>query len=143
MGSVPPTRAGMGSGFLDLTRDLGGAILQAVMGGVLAAAYAASVAKQLAALPAQQATQVSQQISQQLTSSFTSAEQVAQDYPNSQQQIVAGAAEAFDGGKSAAIAIALVLTVVGLGLVIAIFPRRDKENAYYESVLASSGSSAT
>ena len=137
MGSVPPTRAGMGSGFLDLTRDLGGAILQAVMGGVLAAAYAASVAKQLAALPAQQAAQVSQQISQQLTSSFTSAEQVGAQYPSAQQQIVAGAAEAFDGGKSAAIAIALVLTVVGLVLVIAIFPRRDKENAYYATILES------
>jgi hypothetical protein len=138
MGSVPPTRAGMGSGFLDLTRDLGGAILQAVMGGVLAAAYAASIAKQLAALPAQQASQVSQQISEQLTSSFTSAEQVAAAYPPHQQQIIAGASQAFDQGKSAAIAIALVLTVVGLGLVVALFPRRDKENAFYEQVLQES-----
>ena len=31
----------MGSAFLDLTRDFGGAIMQAIMGALLAGAYAA------------------------------------------------------------------------------------------------------
>ena len=138
MGSVPPTRAGMGSGFLDLTRDLGGAVLQAVMGGLLAAAYAASVAAQLSGLPASQATQVSQQLAYSMEASFTSAAQVAAQYPSEQQQIIAGAAQAFDSGKSSAIAVALIMTVLGLILVIVLFPRKNKENAYYAQVLEDS-----
>ena len=136
MGSVPPTRAGMGSGFLDLTRDLGGAILQAVMGGVLAAAYASNLTEQLAGLPASQASQVSTQVSQELTSSYTSAVEVAAHYPAQQQQIVAAAAQAFDSGKSAAIAIALLMTVIGLALVVFLFPRKKAEEAYYVTQLA-------
>ena len=47
---------------------------------------------------------------------------------------MAAAAQAFTDGKSLAIAAALVLTLIGLLLVIVVFPRRARELAYYESI---------
>jgi hypothetical protein len=137
MGSVPPARSGMGSAFLDLTRDLGGAIIQATMGTFLAAAYAVSVRAQLAALPESEATKVTDTVSQELASSYSSAAQVAEKYSGSTSEaILAGATEAFTDGKSQAIGVALVLTLIGLAVVIFVFPNKDKENAYYEKMQA-------
>jgi hypothetical protein len=126
----------MGSSFLDLTRDFGGAILQALMGGLLAAAYAAHMIGSINAAPPATADQVTNQISNELTSSFTSAAQVAQSYPDYAKQIIAAASQAFTDGKSAAILVALVLTLVGLGLVLALFPGKAKEEAFYEKIAA-------
>lgn len=132
MGSVPPVRAGMGSAFLDLTRDLGGAIIQATMGTFLAAAYAISVRNQLAALPESEASKVTDTISQELSSSYFSAAQVAEKYSGATSEaILAGATEAFTNGKSLAIGVALVLTLIGLAVVVFVFPNKEKENAYY------------
>ena len=47
---------------------------------------------------------------------------------------MAAAAQAFTDGKSLAIAAALVLTLIGLLLVIVVFPRKARELAYYESI---------
>lgn len=139
MGSVPPARAGMGSGFLDLTRDFGGAVLQAIMGGLLATAYAAHITRDLNSLPPDEASQVGSSTAQAMTESFTSAAEVAQQYPsNVQDQILTAAATAFTAGKSWAILIALVLTLVGLLLVWLLFPRKAAEEAYYAQVQASS-----
>ncbi len=138
MGSVPPARAGMGSGFLDLTRDFGGAVLQAIMGGLLAAAYATHITRDLDALPSDEAAQVGTSTAEAMTQSFSSAAQAAQQYPTAvQDQIIAAAATAFTAGKSWAILIALLLTLAGLLLVWLLFPRRAEEEAYYEQVLKS------
>lgn len=135
MSSVPPVRAGMGSAFLDLTRDLGGAILQAIMGGILAAAYATRVAADLAGLTPAQAEQVSSQAAQQMTASFEGAAEVAKSFPAAAAgQIVASASTAFTDGKTAAIGVALLLTLMGLALVLFVYPRRDREEAYYARV---------
>ena len=137
MGSVPPARSGMGSAFLDLTRDLGGAIIQATMGTFLAAAYAVSVRSQLSALPESEASKVTDTVSQELASSYSSAAQVAEKYSGSTSEaILAGATEAFTDGKSLAIGVALVLTLIGLAVVIFVFPNKDKEIAYYQKVQA-------
>jgi MFS transporter, DHA2 family, multidrug resistance protein len=136
MGSVPTNRGGMGSAFLDLTRDFGGAILQAIMGGLLAAAYASRMTADLAGLPPDTATQVSTQTAQALTSSYESAEQVAAANPQYATQITNAAAQAFTDGKTAAIGIALLLTLVGLVLVLLVYPRKQAEEAYYETVQA-------
>jgi EmrB/QacA subfamily drug resistance transporter len=137
MGSVPPARSGMGSAFLDLTRDLGGAIIQATMGTFLAAAYAISVRAQLTALPESEATKVTDTVSQELASSYSSAAQVAEKYSGSTSEaILAGATEAFTDGKSLAIGVALVLTLIGLVVVAFVFPSKEKENAYYEKIQA-------
>ncbi|MFZ4487596.1 MAG: MFS transporter, partial [Candidatus Nanopelagicales bacterium] len=126
---------GMGSAFLDLTRDFGGAILQAIMGGLLATAYAASLTNAFAALPADQASKLSDNAADQITSSYAGAEQIAASYPQaSASELMAAAAQAFTDGKSLAIGAALVLTVIGLLLVIIVFPRKARELAYYESI---------
>ena len=125
----------MGSAFLDLTRDFGGAILQALMGGLLATAYAASLTTAFAGLPADEAAKLSDQAADQITASYAGAEQVAASYPQAPaSELMAAAAQAFTDGKSLAIAAALVLTLIGLLLVIVVFPRRARELAYYESI---------
>ena len=137
MNSVPANRGGMGSAFLDLTRDLGGAIIQAFMGALLAGAYALRVGKELASLPADEASKVSTKVADQLTSSFESATAVAKDYSGSTaQEIITGASAAFTEGKSAAIGIALLFTLAGLVLVLLRYPGRDEEEAYYARVQA-------
>ena len=140
MGSVPPARAGMGSAFLDLTRDLGGAIIQAIMGTFLAAAYAFSVRRQLTDLPADEASKVTNQVSQELASSYASATEVAQKYSGTTSEaIMTGAAQAFTDGKSLAIGVALVLTLIGLAVVVFVFPNKEKESEYYEKVSTQAG----
>jgi MFS transporter, DHA2 family, multidrug resistance protein len=136
MSSVPTSRGGMGSAFLDLTRDFGGAIMQAVMGALLAGAYAASMAASLAAAPSDESSKVSDDVADALTSSFQSATQVGQQYPDYATQIASAAADAFTSGKSAAIAVALLMTLVGMVLVLTVYPRKQAEEAYYEQVRA-------
>ena len=101
----------------------GARILQAVMGALLAGAYAASMTATLAALPSDEASKVGNDVADSLTSSFQSASQVAQQYPDYATQITSAAADAFTSGKSAAIAIALVMTLVGMALVLFVYPR--------------------
>lgn len=135
MGSVPPSRGGMGSAFLDLTRDLGGAVMQAIMGALLAAAYALQIRTDLSNLPASEAAKVSDQTAQQLTSSFEGAASVASQYGEpTASKIIDAASVAFTDGKSAAMLVALVMTLIGMGLVLFVYPGRAKEEAYYERV---------
>jgi len=138
MSSVPPVRGGMGSAFLDLTRDFGGAIMQAIMGALLAGAYSAKIAADLASLPSSQAAKVSDETADALTSSFQSAEQVAQQYPDYASQITSAAADAFTSGKSAAMLVALVMALIGLALVVFVYPRKQAEEAYYAKVASES-----
>ncbi|MDO9486682.1 MAG: MFS transporter [Actinomycetota bacterium] len=135
MSSVPQSHAGMGSAFLDLTRDLGGAVLQALLGGILAAAYTKQMTADITGLPADQATQVTDDIANQLTSSFAGAADVASQYPPSTaEEIINAASRAFTEGKSAAIIVALALTIIGFALVRLRFPAKEVEDAYYAKV---------
>ena len=142
MSSVPTTRTGMGSAFLDLTRDFGGAVLQAIMGVLLAGVYAAQLRNDLSNLPPDEASQISTNAAQQITSSYEGAAQVAASYPQAQaQQIIHAASTAFTEGKSAAIGVGLLLTITALVLVFFVFPRKTAEIEYYSEV--SSGSENT
>ena len=134
MSSVPPSRGGMGSSFLDLTRDFGGAILQALMGGLLAAAYASNMLASISSAPSEETSKLTNQVADQLTSSFTSAADVAQQYPTYSTDILSAAAQAFTDGKSVAIVVALAMTLIGLALVLVRFPGKAKEEAFYEQV---------
>jgi MFS family permease len=137
MSSVPSTRTGMGSAALDLTRDFGGAVIQALMGVLLAGVYADHLRSVFAHLPADQASGLTQDAANQITSSYEGAAQVAASYPDADAtELIHAAATAFTEGKSAAIAIGLVLTVIAIGVVLRLFPGRDAENAYYETVAA-------
>ena len=134
MASVPTQWSGMGSAGLDLTRDFGGAILQAAMGGLLAAAYGASMHADLAALPASQASAVSASVANQLTGSFEGSAAVAHSFPQYAQQILAAASTAFTDGKNAAILVALVMSLAGFVLVVAAFPGKKQEDAHYARI---------
>ena len=142
MSSVPLNRSGMGSAFLDLTRDFGGAILQAMLGGILAATYSAHIRDALTSLTPAQASQVSTAAAQEMTASYAGAAQVATGYPaQAAHAITSTAAAAFTDGKSLALASALGCTLIGLVLVLWKFPGKAAETAFYQSV-ATTGASA-
>ena len=135
MGSVPVARAGMGSASNDLQRDFGGALFQAVMGTLLAVEYTSYFTKAFAALPPQQAQQLSQQAVATISQSFTGAEQVAKQFPQAQaQQLVAAAQQAFVDGKTAAILFAVIASLIGLVLVLLLYPNKQDEEATYARV---------
>jgi len=135
MSSMPQSHAGLGSALLDLTRDFGGAVLQAVLGGMLAAAYAKQMTADISGLPAEQAAQVTDQIADELTSSFAGAAEIASHYaPPTSQEIINAASVAFTDGKSAAICVALALSLIGLLIVWLRFPSKQVEEAYYAKV---------
>jgi MFS family permease len=139
MSSLPVSRAGMGSAFLDLTRDFGGAIMQSAMGALLAGVYSAYFVKAFAALPPAQAQALGQDAANQIASSFADAEQVAQSFPQAQsQQLVAAASQAFTEGKAAAMGLGLVATLVALLLVRWRYPRRGPEEEFFALVAAGS-----
>ncbi len=126
-GSVPVTRAGMASGTADLQRDLGGAIMQSIFGALLTAGYAAAAAAEIASAPS--SAQVTASIQSELTKSFASAADVAAQYPQYSQQIIAGAKTAFEQGDQWAYLAGIVAVVIGAALVFFMFPRRDEEQA--------------
>ena len=60
---------------------------------------------------------------------------VAASYPQAQaQEIMAAAAKAFTDGKTGAIGLALLLTLIALAVVWIRYPHKDEEIAYFESV---------
>jgi EmrB/QacA subfamily drug resistance transporter len=124
-GSVPVTRVGMASGTADLQRDLGGAIMQSIMGALLTAGYATAAASAIAGSP--QSDQVSSDVQSQLTKSFSGAEQIAQQYPQYSDQIVAAAKQSFVDGQDWAYVAGIVAVVLGAVLVWFMFPRREDE----------------
>jgi DHA2 family multidrug resistance protein-like MFS transporter len=135
MGSVPVARAGMGSASNDLQRDFGGALFQAVMGTLLAVEYTRYLTKAFAGLPPQQAQQLSQQAAATMSQSFTGAEQVAKQFPQAQaEQLVAAAQQAFVDGKTAAILFAVIASLIGLVLVLFLYPNKQDEEATYARV---------
>ena len=139
MASLPVSRAGMGSAFTDLTRDFGGAIMQAVMGTLLAVVYANYFRNAFANLPPQEAANLSQEAAEQMVGSYQGAEQVAQSYPQaSAERVIAAANEAFTEGKSVAYILALVLTLLALVLVLWKYPRRAQERAFFAQMQAQS-----
>jgi DHA2 family multidrug resistance protein-like MFS transporter len=124
-GSVPVDRAGMASGTADLQRDLGGAIMQSIFGALLTAGYAAAATAAISAAPNQAA--VTDNVQSELTKSFASASDVAQQYPQYQSQIIAGARSSFLDGANWAYAAGIIAVALGAALVYFLFPRHDDE----------------
>jgi DHA2 family multidrug resistance protein-like MFS transporter len=70
-----------------------------------------------------------------ISQSFTGAEQVAKQFPQSQaQQLVAAAQQAFVDGKTAAILFAVIASLIGLVLVLLLYPNKQDEEAAYARV---------
>ena len=124
-GSVPVRRAGMASGTADLQRDLGGAIMQSILGALLTAGYASSFNKLIAGSP--NASQINGTVQTTLEKSFSSAENLAQQYPQYQTQIIAGAKESFIQGQHWAYFAGIVAIGLGGALVFFLFPKKDDE----------------
>ena len=132
MGSLPASRAGMGSSFTDLTRDFGGALVQASMAAVLTVVYSGSMLASYAALPAEEAQRTSAEAAEAIAGSYQKAESVAAEYPPaSGDGLMADAAAAFSDGKTYAFVIAIVLVAVALAVVWRWYPRRDQEAAVF------------
>ena len=125
--SVPVTRVGMASGTSDLQRDLGGAVMQAIMGTMLTLGYATSLGASIGA--SSEASQVSDTTEAALLQSFTGAEQVAKQYPTYQEQIVAAATQSFLNGANWAYAAGVVMVALGALLVATRFPGKSGEAA--------------
>ncbi|HME01945.1 MAG TPA: MFS transporter, partial [Solirubrobacteraceae bacterium] len=133
-GAVPVRRAGMASGTADLQRDLGGAIMTSIMGVVLTAGYAAAIAGQVAASP--QRAQITSQTESTLQKSFSSAAALAAQYPHYQQQIIAAARTSFLDGANWAYAAGIIAAVLGMLLVLRVFPGRERERELMASYAA-------
>lgn len=128
MASLPSRRAGMGSSFTDLTRDFGGALIQALMAAALTVAYSSSMMSSFAALPIDEASRTSAEAAQGIASSFQKAEQVASQFPEaSASGLLHDASEAFSTGKTYAFAIAIVLVLISIVIVRVWYPDREAE----------------
>jgi MFS transporter, DHA2 family, multidrug resistance protein len=126
-GSVPVKRAGMASGTADLQRDLGGAIMQSIFGALLTAGYAAAAGAAIASSP--EANKVTENVEGELTKSFSSAADLAEQYPQYSNQIVAAAKASFLKGDELAYAAGIVAVLLGAALVFFPFPKKDEEEA--------------
>jgi hypothetical protein len=113
----------MASATADLQRDLGGAILQAILGAVLTAGYAKAFTKQIADAP----TSVTDSVTTQLTKSFSSAENIAMQYPQYSEQIVAAAKQSFVDGQQVSFTVGIVSMLIGLAVVWFGFPTKNAE----------------
>ncbi len=126
-GSVPVKRAGMASGTADLQRDLGGAIMQSIFGALLTAGYAAAAGAAIASSP--EGSKVTENVEGELTKSFSSAADLAEQYPQYSNQIVAAAKASFLKGDELAYTAGIVAVLLGAALVFFLFPKKDEEQA--------------
>jgi MFS transporter, DHA2 family, multidrug resistance protein len=137
--SMPPRRVGMGSALVDLTRDFGGAVMQATLGVLLASVYVLDFTRAFANLPADEAAELSAQARAMITSSYSGAAEVADKLPQADAAaLIAEANVAFAAGTSVAYAVALALTLAALALVWWRYPNRSDEEACYADVARSS-----
>lgn len=126
-GSVPVDRAGMASATADLQRDLGGAIMQSVLGALLTAGYAAAFAREIAGAP--HGSEISQNVQNQLEKSFAGAQEVARQYPQYADKIIAAARSAFLSGDRWAYVAGIAAVIFGALVVFFLFPGKGKEEA--------------
>ncbi len=127
MASLPRRRSGMGSAVIDLTRDLGGAVIQAAMGVALVISYSGHVTANIGALN----FSPDQTSEDQITSGFNGAELASGALPPEHAATVIGlATSAFVDGKNAAVSFALVLVIGAIILVAAKYPGRVQEREF-------------
>jgi MFS transporter, DHA2 family, multidrug resistance protein len=124
-GSVPVSRAGMASATADLQRDLGGAIMQSILGAVLTAGYASAVQSEIAASP--NSDKVTNAVESELQKSFSSAVDIAGQYPQYKEQIIAGARDAFLQGDQWAYIAGIIAVLAGAAVIFRYFPRYEDE----------------
>jgi len=122
-GSVPVRRVGMASGTADLQRDLGGALMTSLFGTLLTAGYAAAMGSAIAA----SGQDIAATTQSELQLSYASAEDLAKQYPQYADQILAAAQSSFLSGDQLAYTAGLVAVLIGIALTYFLFPRKDRE----------------
>jgi MFS transporter, DHA2 family, multidrug resistance protein len=122
-GSVPVRRVGMASGTADLQRDLGGALMTSIFGALLTAGYAAAMGTAIAS----SGDDVTATTQSELQVSYSSAANLAAQYPEYSDQILAAAKSSFLAGDQAAYLAGLVAVVIGGTLTLIFFPKKDEE----------------
>ena len=122
-GSVPVRRVGMASGTADLQRDLGGALMTSIFGAFLTAGYAAAMGTAISD-SGQDVTATTQSM---LQLSYASAADMASQYPQYANEILAAAKSSFLDGDQLAYMAGLVAVLIGLTVTFFLFPRKDRE----------------
>jgi EmrB/QacA subfamily drug resistance transporter len=122
-GSVPVRRVGMASGTADLQRDLGGALMTSIFGAFLTAGYSAAMGTAISD-SGQDVTATTQSM---LQLSYASAADMASQYPQYANQILAAAQSSFLDGDQLAYMAGLVAVVIGLTVTFFLFPRKNRE----------------
>jgi AcrR family transcriptional regulator len=143
MGSLPPSRAGVGSAVNDTTREIGGALGVAIMGSITAAVYTS----QIKANPSYAAlASKSPQAAAAVSSSIGSASIVAAHLPASAAAVVTEAANAaFVAGIQHTVFIGAGIAFVGAAIAAVFLPTRPvnmgEATGGLESLVASSARS--
>jgi EmrB/QacA subfamily drug resistance transporter len=122
MGSLPRSKAGVGSAMNDTTRQVGGAVGVAVIGSVLSSSFSASLGPKLRGVPAELVAQAKTGIGSALS--------LVQDDPAAAphaSRIVAAARSSYVGGMHSAIAVASVVLLVAAIGVLVWLPARASE----------------
>jgi EmrB/QacA subfamily drug resistance transporter len=134
-GSVPVTRVGMASGTADLQRDLGGALMSSIFGAALTAGYAAAMGSAIAA-SGQDVTATTQSM---LQLSYSSAADLATQYPQYTDQILAAAKSSFLAGDNLAYIAGLVAVGIGIAVTFLLFPNHEQEQRLREEFAKEDG----
>jgi hypothetical protein len=127
----------MSSGSMDLTKDLGGAVFQALLGTLLAVVYSRYFVQAFSTLPPDQAQQLGDRATQEISSSFEGAEAVAATLPGADAtELINAAQRAFTEGKAAALTFALASVIVAIVLVWWKYPKLNGERKLFADVRA-------
>jgi hypothetical protein len=122
MGSLPPTKAGVGSAMNDTTRQMGGALGVAVLGSVLASAYRPAVSSRLDALRVPASTVANAR------DSVGGAIAAASNLPASVRVAVGDAARhAFVHAFSSAVIVGAIVMAVAAAVVLTFLPARARD----------------
>lgn len=128
--ATPVRRIGMASGTSDLQRDLGGALMQAVLGAILAAGFARAFAGLIEATG--QAASIPADVTAALQASYGSALQVADQYPQYRDAILQAATTSFVDGTLGAYLVGGIAVAAGTLLVVFGVPSHRRELAMLE-----------
>jgi MFS transporter, DHA2 family, multidrug resistance protein len=129
--SLPISKAGMSSASADLTKDMGGAVFQAILGSFLAIAYATAMGRALSG----ESDGLSSAQSAKAESSFEDAQAVASSLSgNSGSDLLVSAQDAFTAGKDLSVGVALACVLVGLALVLFKYPKVEMERQIFGEI---------
>ena len=127
MGSLPPSKAGVGSAMNDTTRQMGGALGVAILGSVFATVYRPGLAGQVASfgLSGEQLTRAQDSIGGAL--------QVASELPGAAGPALVGVAKAqFVNGMSTALFVGVGVVLIAAVIVFAFLPARARDDGEVE-----------